>query len=79
MTAIINKRIPVLSAFTLPSVKKITVAQVVENLRRNGAMDYTCVIAACASDRLLFNTSQPMQGAVSAIFPGQKTGCPYYL
>jgi F-type H+-transporting ATPase subunit alpha len=30
--------------------KKSTVAQVVENLRRNGAMDYTCVIAACASD-----------------------------
>jgi F-type H+-transporting ATPase subunit alpha len=30
--------------------KKSTVAQVVENLRRNGAMEYTCVIAACASD-----------------------------
>ncbi len=30
--------------------KKSTVAQVVENLRKNGAMDYTCVIAACASD-----------------------------
>jgi F-type H+/Na+-transporting ATPase subunit alpha len=30
--------------------KKSTVAQVVENLRKNGAMAYTCVIAACASD-----------------------------
>ena len=30
--------------------KKSTVAQVVENLRKHGAMDYTCVIAACASD-----------------------------
>lgn len=30
--------------------KKSTVAQVVEALRRNGAMPYTCVIAACASD-----------------------------
>ncbi|MGZ6248832.1 MAG: F0F1 ATP synthase subunit alpha [Syntrophales bacterium] len=30
--------------------KKSTVAQVVENLRKNGAMSYTCVIAACASD-----------------------------
>src|SRR5512136_563391 len=30
--------------------KKSTVAQVVENLKRNGAMSYTCVIAACASD-----------------------------
>ncbi len=30
--------------------KKSTVAQVVENLRKHGAMAYTCVIAACASD-----------------------------
>jgi len=30
--------------------KKSTVAQVVENLRKNGAMPYTCVVSACASD-----------------------------
>ncbi len=30
--------------------KKSTVAQVVEALRRHGAMDYTVVVAACASD-----------------------------
>ena len=30
--------------------KTSTVAQVVENLRKHGAMDYTCVVAACASD-----------------------------
>jgi len=30
--------------------KKSTVAQVVEHLRRNGAMPYTCVVSACASD-----------------------------
>ncbi len=30
--------------------KKSTVAQVVEALRKNDAMSYTCVIAACASD-----------------------------
>ncbi len=30
--------------------KKSTVAQVVENLRKHGAMPYTCVISACASD-----------------------------
>jgi F-type H+-transporting ATPase subunit alpha len=30
--------------------KKSTVAQVVESFRRHGAMSYTCVIAACASD-----------------------------
>ena len=30
--------------------KKSTVAQVVENLRKHGAMSYTCVVSACASD-----------------------------
>jgi F-type H+-transporting ATPase subunit alpha len=30
--------------------KKSTVAQVVESLRKNDAMDYTCVVSACASD-----------------------------
>jgi F-type H+-transporting ATPase subunit alpha len=30
--------------------KKSTVAQVVENFRKHGAMSYTCVVAACASD-----------------------------
>jgi len=30
--------------------KKSTVAQVVENLRKNDAMPYTCVVSACASD-----------------------------
>ena len=30
--------------------KKSTVAQVVESLRKNDAMSYTCVVAACASD-----------------------------
>ncbi|MCF8054170.1 MAG: F0F1 ATP synthase subunit alpha [Deltaproteobacteria bacterium] len=30
--------------------KKSTVAQVVENLRKNGALSYTCVVSACASD-----------------------------
>jgi F-type H+/Na+-transporting ATPase subunit alpha len=30
--------------------KKSTVAQVVENLKKNDAMSYTCVVAGCASD-----------------------------
>src|SRR5512137_2348428 len=30
--------------------KKSTVAQVVENFRKHGAMRYTCVVSACASD-----------------------------
>jgi F-type H+-transporting ATPase subunit alpha len=30
--------------------KKSTVAQVVENLKKHGAMSYTCVVSACASD-----------------------------
>jgi len=30
--------------------KKSTVAQVVENLRKHGALSYTCIVSACASD-----------------------------
>jgi F-type H+-transporting ATPase subunit alpha len=30
--------------------KKSTVAQVVENLRKHGALPYTCIVSACASD-----------------------------
>ncbi|OPY91179.1 MAG: ATP synthase subunit alpha [Syntrophus sp. PtaU1.Bin208] len=30
--------------------KKSTVSQIVENLRKNDAMSYTCVVAGCASD-----------------------------
>jgi len=57
--------------------KKSTVAQVVENLRRNGAMDYTCVIAACASDPAYSSIHRSLcRVQYRRIFPGQKTGCP---
>lgn len=42
--------------------KKSTVAQVVDVLRKNGAMDYTCVISACASDPATMQYIAPYAG-----------------
>ncbi len=49
--AIINqKNTDVYCIYVAVGQKKSTVAQVVDILRRNGAMEYTTVVAACASD-----------------------------
>lgn len=49
--AIINqKNTDVFCIYVAIGQKKSTVAQVVEILRRNGAMEYTTVVSACASD-----------------------------
>ncbi|MFH1091390.1 MAG: F0F1 ATP synthase subunit alpha [Pseudomonadota bacterium] len=42
--------------------KKSTVAQVVDTLRRNGAMDYTVVVSACASDPATLQYIGPYAG-----------------
>jgi F-type H+-transporting ATPase subunit alpha len=42
--------------------KKSTVAQVVDILRRNGAMDYTVVVSACASDPATMQFIAPYAG-----------------
>lgn len=42
--------------------KKSTVAQVVDVLRRNGAMDYTVVVSACASDPATLQYIAPYAG-----------------
>jgi F-type H+-transporting ATPase subunit alpha len=42
--------------------KKSTVAQVVDILRRNGAMDYTVVVSACASDPATLQYIAPFAG-----------------
>jgi len=42
--------------------KKSTVAQVVETLRRHGAMEYTTVVAACASDPAALQYIAPYAG-----------------
>ncbi len=49
--AIINQRYTdVYCIYVAVGQKKSTVAQVVDVLRKNGAMDYTTVVSACASD-----------------------------
>ena len=42
--------------------KKSTVAQVVDTLERNGALDYTCVVSACASDPATLQYIAPYSG-----------------
>ena len=42
--------------------KKSTVAQVVEILRKHGAMDYTIVVSACASDPAAIQYMAPYAG-----------------
>ncbi len=42
--------------------KKSTVAQVIDTLTRHGAMDYTCVISACASDPATLQYIAPYSG-----------------
>ncbi len=42
--------------------KKSTVAQVVDVFRRHGAMDYTCVVSACASDPATLQFIAPYAG-----------------
>jgi F-type H+-transporting ATPase subunit alpha len=42
--------------------KKSTVAQVIDTLERNGAMSYTCVVSACASDPATLQFIAPYAG-----------------
>ena len=42
--------------------KKSTVAQVIDILERNGAMEYTCVVSACASDPATLQYIAPYTG-----------------
>ena len=50
--------------------KKSTVAQVVAVLERHGAMEYTTVVAACASDPATLQYVAPYAGcAMGGIFP----------
>ena len=42
--------------------KKSTVAQVIDTLERHGAMEYTCVVSACASDPATLQYIAPYSG-----------------
>ncbi len=48
--------------------KKSTVAQVIDVLTRHGAMDYTCVVSACASDPATLQYIAPYSGTAIGEF-----------
>lgn len=61
--AIINQRdSDIICIYVAIGQKKSTVAQVVEAFRRHGAMDYTVVVSACASDPATLQYIAPYSG-----------------
>jgi F-type H+-transporting ATPase subunit alpha len=61
--AIINQKgQDVICIYVAVGQKKSSVAQVVETLRKHGAMDYTIVVAACASDPASLQYLAPFSG-----------------
>ena len=61
--AIINQKgQDVVCIYVAVGQKKSTVAQVVDTLRRHGAMDYTIVVSACASDPATLQYIGPYAG-----------------
>ena len=64
LDTIINQRdTDVYCIYVAIGQKQSTVAQVVEKLREHGAMDYTVVVAACASDPAPLQYISPYTGA----------------
>ena len=64
LDTIINQRdADVCCIYVAIGQKRSTVAQVVEKLREHGAMDYTIVVAACASDPAPLQFIAPYTGA----------------
>ena len=65
--AIINQKgKDVVCVYVAVGQKKSTVAQVVETLRRSGAMEYTTVVSACASDPATLQYIAPYAGCSMA-------------
>ena len=61
--AILNQKgLDVICIYVAVGQKKSTVAQVVDVLRRHGAMDYTIVVSACASDPATLQYIAPYAG-----------------
>jgi F-type H+-transporting ATPase subunit alpha len=61
-TIINQKDSGIICIYVAVGQKKSTVAQVVETLRKHGAMDYTIVVAACASDPAPLQFIAPFSG-----------------
>jgi F-type H+-transporting ATPase subunit alpha len=61
--AIINQKgLGVQCIYVAVGQKKSTVAQVIDALSRHGAMEYTCVVSACASDPATLQYIAPYTG-----------------
>jgi F-type H+-transporting ATPase subunit alpha len=61
--AIINQKgLDVKCIYVAVGQKKSTVAQVIDILTRHGAMEYTCVVSACASDPATLQYIAPYSG-----------------
>ncbi|MCB2188320.1 MAG: F0F1 ATP synthase subunit alpha [Deltaproteobacteria bacterium] len=54
--------------------KKSTVAQVIDTLERHGAMEYTCVVSACASDPATLQYIAPYSGCAVGEFYRDRGG-----
>ncbi|MBW1709144.1 MAG: F0F1 ATP synthase subunit alpha [Deltaproteobacteria bacterium] len=61
-TIINQKGQDVICIYVAVGQKKSTVAQVVDTLRRHGAMDYTVIVSACASDPATMQYIAPYAG-----------------
>lgn len=66
MTAAKNKMKRVVCIYVAIGQKNSTVAQVVEKLKETGAMDYTIVVAANASDQASLQYLAPFAGTAVA-------------
>ena len=61
--SIINQKgLDVYCIYVAVGQKKSTVAQVIDTLTRHGAMEYTCVVSACASDPATLQYIAPYSG-----------------
>jgi len=73
-TIINQKESDIVCIYVAVGQKKSTVAQVVETLRKHGAMDYTIVVAACASDPAALQFIAPYAGTAMGEYYRDKGG-----
>ncbi|MHC1725611.1 MAG: F0F1 ATP synthase subunit alpha [Syntrophobacteraceae bacterium] len=73
-TIINQKDSGIICIYVAVGQKKSTVAQVVETLRKHGAMDYTIVVAACASDPAALQFTAPYAGTAMGEYYRDKGG-----
>ena len=81
LDTIINQRgKDVICVYVAIGQKASSIAQVVANLKRHHAMDYSVVVAATASDSAALQYLAPYSGvAIAEFFHGSGKGCTDYL